>query len=78
MAVVPEAVAPSAVAPSAVAGVGVSDEAPGVVPGVGAPHTGGAGDASSDNRLLGSGLIAGGLALAVGEVSRRRRENAFR
>ncbi|MFM6850541.1 MAG: hypothetical protein ACKOVB_15725 [Terrabacter sp.] len=80
--VAPVAVAPSAVAPSAVAGVGASDDAPGVVPGVvpgaGAPHTGGAGEAPSDNRLLGSGLIAGGLALAAGEAARRRRENAVR
>jgi hypothetical protein len=50
----------------------------GVVPGVGAPHTGGEGEASSSNRLLGSSLLAGGLALAAGEALRRRRENASR
>jgi hypothetical protein len=33
---------------------------------------------SSGNRLLGTGLIAGGFALAAGEALRRRRENATR
>jgi len=50
----------------------------GPVPGVAAPHTGGEGDTSSTNEFLGSGLLAGGLALAVGEAIRRRRENATR
>lgn len=50
----------------------------GPVPGVVAPHTGGAGDTSSTNELLGSSLLAGGLALAVAEAVRRRRENATR
>lgn len=49
-----------------------------MTPGVGAPHTGGDGDSSSGNRLLGSGLLASGLALAAGEAARRRRENATR
>lgn len=48
----------------------------GPVPGVVAPHTGGEGDTSSTNELLGSGLLASGLALAVVEAIRRRRENA--
>ena len=49
----------------------------GPVPGVVAPHTGGEGDTSS-NEVLGSGLLASGLALAVVEAIRRRRENATR
>jgi hypothetical protein len=49
-----------------------------VVPGVGAPHTGGEGQVPSGHRLLGSGLLASGLALAAGEALRRRREKAAR
>lgn len=66
------------------AGGGVGGGAGGVggvtgpVPGVVAPHTGGEGDTSSTNEVLGSGLLASGLALAVVEAIRRRRENATR
>lgn len=55
---------------------GMGGQGGGMTPGVGAPHTGGDGDPSPDNHLLGSGLLASGLALAAGEAVRRRRENA--
>lgn len=59
-------------------GTGMGGGVTQMTPGVGAPHTGGDGDSSSGNRLLGSGLLASGLALAAGEAARRRRENATR
>lgn len=60
---------------------GVSGGAGGVTaatPGVSAPQTGGDGDSSPANTLLGTGLLASGLALGAGEAIRRRRENATR
>lgn len=58
------------------AGVGGMVGGAATTPGMGAPHTGGEGEMSSSNRLLGSGLLASGLALGAGEALRRRRENA--
>jgi hypothetical protein len=50
----------------------------GPVPGVGAPDTGGAGETAPANPLIGSGLLAAGIALAAGEAVRRRRQDAGR
>lgn len=46
----------------------------GLVPGVGAPDTGGVGNASPVNTLVGSGLLLAAAGLVVGDVRSRRRQ----
>lgn len=57
-------------------GNGGNGGAPGPVPGFGAPDTGGDGDGTPIGLLVGPGLLAAGIAVAVAEAGRRRKQNA--
>ena len=49
---------------------------PGPVPGLGAPDTGGDGDGTPIGLLVGPGLLGAGIAVALAEAERRRRQHA--
>jgi hypothetical protein len=65
----PRTTPPSATPPTTPGGGGG-----GVTPGPGAPGTGGAGDMSPVNGLIGSGLLLAGAGLVAGDLLRRRRQ----